>query len=108
MSSKHTKPPDESDDNEYEAEAILTHKHIGTARSYFVKWKGFPDSENWWVGKRKMACKDLINEYEQREQGKSTGSLVYIPSSLPSAASMINSKLTYEFVECHEVEKVLS
>ena len=42
-------PPDIIDDEEeYEVEAILSHKGPNAHRRYLTAWKGYPSSENTW------------------------------------------------------------
>jgi hypothetical protein len=44
-------PPDLIDgEEEYEVERVVNHRHHGRNRmlQYFIKWKGYPESDNTW------------------------------------------------------------
>ena len=56
----------DDDDDNYEVEAILAHKFVGRNKTYLIKWKGYPDSENCWIAEKNMACPEIIEEYERR------------------------------------------
>ncbi|KAJ9475390.1 Chromo domain-containing protein [Pseudozyma hubeiensis] len=63
---------DEPED-EYEIECIVSHSQETTAGqlSYFVKWKGYPDSENSWVYETDMGgAQEMIQEYWAKFPGK--------------------------------------
>lgn len=61
-------------DSEYEIEAILEAKrgfYPEGRMGYFVKWKGFPDSENSWVDEQDAGnAEDLIREYWSKASKK--------------------------------------
>jgi chromobox protein 5 len=53
-------------DDEYEIERIVSHSSEDTdgQLSYFVKWKGYPDTENTWVVESDMGgAQEMISEY---------------------------------------------
>lgn len=57
---------DDSDiaEGEYEIEHIVSHTEIDGVTSYFVKWKGYPESENSWVWASDMGgAQEMITEY---------------------------------------------
>lgn len=64
---------DEAED-EYEIEYIVSHSQETTTAgqlSYFVKWKGYPDSENSWVYESDMGgAQEMIQEYWAKVPGK--------------------------------------
>lgn len=66
-------PPDIiNDEEEYEVEAILDSKINKTYRKedqlrYFVKWKGYPDSENEWISSRNLENAPLLVEQFHKE-----------------------------------------
>ncbi|XP_015240181.1 PREDICTED: histone-lysine N-methyltransferase SUV39H1 [Cyprinodon variegatus] len=46
--------------NEYEVEFLCDYKKIKGEEFYFVKWKGFPESDNTWEPKRNLKCPKLM------------------------------------------------
>ena len=56
---------------EYEVEMIVDHRGPVTSRSYCIKWKGYPASENSWVPRSNLHPQ-AIEEYE-----KKVGAYVY-------------------------------
>lgn len=62
-------PPDTIDgEEEYEIEAIVAHRGKGTRRRYYVKWTGYPSSENQWKSEVELAehAGELLKEYKDR------------------------------------------
>lgn len=45
-------PPVDSDDGQFEVERLVERKRVGRGFKYWVKWRGYPDSENSWVHKK--------------------------------------------------------
>ncbi len=63
-------PPDLVDDQEeYEVEKILDSWQYGKRRAlqYLVKWKGYPDSDNEWVGHKNIHAPEAIREFENSQ-----------------------------------------
>jgi hypothetical protein len=61
--------PDVYLEEHYEVEKILQHRGPAAARSYLVKWKGYPDSDNSWVAADDFQAPQLIKAYwNQRRQ----------------------------------------
>ncbi|PWY97793.1 hypothetical protein BCV70DRAFT_166278, partial [Testicularia cyperi] len=61
------------DDEEYEIEYIVSHsdKMVDGQMSYFVKWQGYPDSENTWVFESDMGgAQEMIQEYWAKQPKK--------------------------------------
>ena len=59
-------PPDLIDDEEeYEVEHIVNHRHHGWARQlqYLIKWKGYPESDNTWEPADQVHASELIKLY---------------------------------------------
>ncbi|GKT27273.1 hypothetical protein ADUPG1_013729, partial [Aduncisulcus paluster] len=52
-------------------EYIVKHRGKVGAKSYFVKWKGYPDSDNSWVAEGDIFDESIIKEYEDKLAGKS-------------------------------------
>jgi len=62
-------PPDLiEDEEEYEVEAILNHRHHGRRRQlqYLIRWKGYPSSDNTWEAAEGVHVDDLIKAYHRR------------------------------------------
>ena len=60
-------PPDlVNDQEEYEVKKILDSQHHGRkqALQYLVKWKGYPDSDNEWVGHKDVHAPEAIKEFK--------------------------------------------
>jgi chromodomain-containing protein len=59
-------PPELIDGKEYEIEEILDDcikPRTHDLKQYFVKWKGYAQSENSWVNKKDLHTLDLLEEY---------------------------------------------
>ena len=59
-------PPDLIDgQEEYEVEAILSHKQLGRGYSYLIKWKGYPSSDNSWEPEQNIVnAPELLSLYK--------------------------------------------
>jgi len=75
-----TRPPPDliEDEEEYEVETIINHRHHGRQcqLQYLVKWKGYPSSDNTWEPVEGIHAEDLLKEYHRRhplEMVKSRG-----------------------------------
>src|SRR5712675_2343060 len=67
-------PPDLiKDQEEYEVEAIVNHRHHGRRRQlqYLIKWKGYPSSDNTWEAADDVHADDLLKSYHRRHPLKS-------------------------------------
>src|SRR5258707_14747523 len=53
---------------EYEVEHLVNHRRHGRSRTlqYFVKWKGYPESDNTWEPAQNIHAPDLLKRYHQR------------------------------------------
>ena len=59
-------PPDIIEGDEfYEVEAIIRHKGRGSGTKFWVKWQGYPTSENEWIAKEELEqfAPDILNRY---------------------------------------------
>ena len=63
-------PPDLIDgQEEYEVEAIHSHKRVGRGLAYLIKWKGYPSSENSWEPERNISnAQELLSSYKRRHR----------------------------------------
>ncbi len=64
---------------EYEVEHLINHRHQGRSRQlqYFVKWKGYPESNSTWELAQNIHAPDLLRKYHQHyplqdKKGKGT------------------------------------
>jgi hypothetical protein len=60
-------PPDLiNDEEQYEVEAIRSHRHQGRKKQlqYLIKWKGYPESDNIWEPADHVRAPQLIKQYE--------------------------------------------
>src|SRR5258707_5878088 len=53
---------------EYEVKHLINHRRHGGSRmlQYFVKWKGYPKSDNTWEPAQNIHAPDLLKKYHQR------------------------------------------
>lgn len=51
-------------EEEYVVEKILKKKSTGGKVLYYLKWKGYPDSENTWEPPENLDCPELIEKFE--------------------------------------------
>jgi hypothetical protein len=66
------KEVEEEDDQEevhYEIEKIVNHKKQGKGFRYFVKWKGYPESENTWEPPENFDDKTILTKYWKNIEG---------------------------------------
>ena len=59
-----------SEEEEFVVEKIIDSRIKGGKKEYYLKWEGFPDSENTWEPHDKLNCPELISAFEDRVKKK--------------------------------------
>lgn len=67
MPTKTSTQPEKSDD-EFEVECIEKHKTVRGTRLYFVRWKGFPTTDNQWIGEKDLFCPAILADYKKAKK----------------------------------------
>jgi len=61
---------EEDQEKEYFVERVLDKRIKNNNVQYFLKWNGYVDKYNTWEPEENLDCKDLINDFEQKERKK--------------------------------------
>src|SRR5712671_311039 len=94
-------PPDLiEDEEEYEVEAIINHRHHGRQRQlqYLIKWKGYPSTDNTWEPQENVHAEDLVKRYhrhhpldsDKRTTRRGTQKLIRVLSTPTSSLSPVD------------------
>jgi hypothetical protein len=57
---------DATDSEEFEVEAVRSHKVEDGTVKYCLKWKGYPEEDNTWESESKLSCHDILAGYIRR------------------------------------------
>ncbi len=89
-------PPDLIDNQEeYEIEKILDSRQHGRGRAlqYLVKWKGYPDSDNEWVGHKDVHAPEAIREFKYSQAATTTHIRAGMKGECPITSSPHNNTI---------------
>ena len=54
-----------SEEEVYDVEAIVKHRIVKGRKQYFIKWLGYPSSENTWEDEENILSEELKKAYEE-------------------------------------------
>jgi len=87
-------------EEEYKVEKVLDTRQFSKRRKrqYLIKWKGYPDSDNEWVGHKDVHAPEAIREFENSRAAPgrhirrgTTGEYPTIPLTAPTTTTHLSS-----------------
>ena len=81
-------PPPEliNGEEEYEVEGIMKHRDTKNGQQYYIRWKGYPPSEDSWEDKTSLEnSQELLERY--KKDNKLDEYSEHVPNSLPKPRS---------------------
>lgn len=73
----------EIEEEGYEVEEILDDKLEKGKKLYFIKWYGYPHSQNTWEPTKNLNCPDLLAEYERKKKENKAQIKNYMYGAIP-------------------------
>jgi hypothetical protein len=90
MISKMSEKEKKNSEEFYVVEKIVDHKDVRGKRKYFLKWKGYPDSENTWEDEDGLHCYSLLQDYYFRLTGRTDAYKEHIDSQITAQKKQLH------------------